>query len=195
MEKLNAIIAKNISSLRIKNKMTQNDLAERLNYTDKSVSKWEHGDSVPPIETLKEIADIFKVSLDYLVSEHGDRSYDKVYTNEQNKANKIIITFLAVLLIWFIAIVMYFYAVTLLGNYAFWKVFIAAIPISFLVLLIFNCIWGKLKLTFVIISFLVWTTLACIYVFFIENNPWLVFMIGIPLQIAVILWSGLKRKS
>ena len=55
MEKLNAIIAKNISSLRTKNKMTQNDLAERLNYTDKSVSKWEHGDSVPPIETLKEI--------------------------------------------------------------------------------------------------------------------------------------------
>ena len=103
--------------------------------------------------------------------------------------------FLAVLLIWFIAIVMYFYAVTLLGNYDFWKVFIAAIPISFVVLLIFNCIWGKLKLTFVIISLLVWTTLACIYVFFIENNPWLVFMIGIPLQIAVILWSGLKIKS
>lgn len=195
MEKLNDIIAKNISSLRIKKKMTQSELADKLNYTDKSVSKWEHGDSVPPIETLKEIADIFEVSLDYLVSENGDRSYDKVYKSEQNKANKIIITLLAVLLVWFIAIVMYFYAVTLLGNYQFWKVFIVAIPISFVVLLIFNCIWGKLKLTFLIVSFLVWTTLSCIYVLFIENNPWLIFIIGIPLQIAVILWSGLKRKN
>ena len=185
MEKLNDIIGKNISALRIKNKMTQSELANKLNYTDKSVSKWENGDSVPPIETLKSLAELFNVSLDYLVSDNGNKSFDKVYNSDKNRPNKIIITLLAVSLIWFIA-------VTLL-RIDYWRVFVIAVPLSFIVLLIFNCIFGKARFNYYIISCLIWTTLAAIYLYFMQNNPWLIFILGVPLQVATILWSKLVK--
>jgi transcriptional regulator with XRE-family HTH domain len=69
MSDLKTIIARNIIELRRKNNMTQLELAEKLNYTDKAVSKWERGESLPDIAVLKTIADMFGVGLDYLVSE------------------------------------------------------------------------------------------------------------------------------
>ncbi len=70
MTDIKSVIAKNISELRIKNGMTQLELAESLQYSDKAVSKWERGESVPEIATLKAIAELFEVTLDFLVSEH-----------------------------------------------------------------------------------------------------------------------------
>ena len=193
MDKLSNNFAKNLSALRTENKMTQGELAAKLNYSDKSVSKWERGESIPPIETLKAISEVFGVTIDYLISDNGNGNLDKTYTPKENSKNKITITFLAVLLVWFLAIVIYFYAVTLLKDYGYWRVFVVAVPLSLIVLLVFNSIWGKMKLTYVIVSLLVWTTLTTIYLFFVSHNPWLIFILGIPLQIAIILWSNLKR--
>ena len=67
MEEVKDIVAKNIHELRKKNNMTQLELAEKLNYSDKTVSKWEKGENSPDITVLVEIANIFGVSLDYLV--------------------------------------------------------------------------------------------------------------------------------
>lgn len=67
MEEVKNIVAKNIYELRKKNNMTQLELAEKLNYSDKTVSKWEKGENSPDITVLVEIANIFGVSLDYLV--------------------------------------------------------------------------------------------------------------------------------
>ena len=61
------VIAKNIADLRLANGMTQLELAERINYSDKAVSKWERAESMPDIAVLTEIADLFQVSLDDLV--------------------------------------------------------------------------------------------------------------------------------
>ena len=68
MEDLKKIIARNIVDLRRANNMTQLELAEKLNYTDKAVSKWERGESLPDISVLKTIADLFGVKIDYLVT-------------------------------------------------------------------------------------------------------------------------------
>ena len=67
MSDIKAIIAKNITALRQNHKMTQIELAEKLNYSDKAVSKWERGESVPDISVLKQIADLFGVTVDYLL--------------------------------------------------------------------------------------------------------------------------------
>lgn len=72
MQNLKPIIAKNISNLRQNNNMTQGDLATKLNYSDKAVSKWERAESVPDIAVLKQIADLFDVTLDYLVSDNNE---------------------------------------------------------------------------------------------------------------------------
>ena len=62
MNELKNIIASNITYLRKQKKLTQAELAQELNYSDKAVSKWERGESVPDIETLKNIAEMFEVT-------------------------------------------------------------------------------------------------------------------------------------
>ena len=75
MEDIRHIVAKNIAELRLLNNMTQMELAEKLNYSDKTISKWERADSSPDISVLVEIADLFGVTLDYLVTaEHTEKA-------------------------------------------------------------------------------------------------------------------------
>ena len=52
MEDIRSIIANNLVILRRKKEMTQTELAEMLNNSDKAVSKWERGESVPDISVL-----------------------------------------------------------------------------------------------------------------------------------------------
>ena len=193
MKELNEIVAENIIRLRTENKLTQAELAEKLNYTDKSISKWERGDSLPTLEVMIKLSEIFNVSLDYLVSEYNDDDRDEIFIPKENTSNKLTITLLADMLVWLIAVVLYVYF-----NFAFkadgWLIFIWAIPISTLVLFIFNAIWGKRKVGFVLLSAFVWTLLAALYLQFLAANIWLIFLVGIPVQIAIILWSRLKKR-
>lgn len=189
---IKSIIGKNLTRLRLEKNWTQNDVAEKLNYSDKSVSKWEHGDAMPPIEVLVDISNLYNVSLDYIVSENFDDDNDRRYNAKENNSSKLVITLLSISLIWLLATVIYVYGVMLSQRYELWKLFVGALPISCIDLLVFNGIWGKRKNTFILCSILVWTTLATIYIIFLENNPWLIFIVGVPLQIGIILWSQLK---
>ena len=184
-------IAKNISKLRTERNMTQPELAKRLNYSDKSVSKWENGISTPPIDVLKEIADIFEVTLDDLVRDPDAGEYDRIYTAKENKPNKIVITLLAIILVWLIVIVMYVYG-SVLADENYWQLFVYAVPVSAVVALVFNCLWGKRSYTFILVSVIIWSALASLYISFLEYNPWMIFIVGVPVQIATILWSQLK---
>ena len=184
-------IAKNISRLRTERNMTQPELAKRLNYSDKSVSKWENGISTPPIDVLKEIADIFEVTLDDLVRDPDAGEYDRIYTARENKPNKIVITLLAIILVWLIVIVMYVYG-SVLADENYWQLFVYAVPVSAVVALVFNCLWGKRSYTFILVSVIIWSALASLYLSFLEYNPWMIFIVGVPVQIATILWSQLK---
>lgn len=192
MKDVKDILAENLTHLRQASGITQSELAKRLNYTDKSVSKWEHGDAVPPIDVLKSLADIYGVTLDFLTEEHMDSEYDKKYNLKENVTNKRVITLLAVSLVWIIATLLFIYGLTL-AQENYWQIFVFAVPVSVIVLIVFNGIWGKRKYTFILISVLVWAGIASIYILFLENNPWAIFIIGLPVQVAIILWSQLKR--
>jgi len=86
MEEINVIIGKNLSTLRKQAKLTQMELAEKFNYSDKSISKWEAGDSMPSIEILSELAKFYGVTLDYLVTaEHNETNTLK----KQDKQEKV----------------------------------------------------------------------------------------------------------
>ena len=87
MQNLKPIIAKNISNLRQQNNLTQGDLADKLNYSDKAISKWERAESIPDVAVLKKIADLFDVTLDYLVSENDKEPSDESDFSENSKAN------------------------------------------------------------------------------------------------------------
>lgn len=194
MKTIKEIIAENLTALRLQKNYTQSELAEKLNYTDKSVSKWEHGETTPPIEVLKSLADIYGVTVDYLITESGEYSFDKLYSSKKNQPNKIWITLLAVSLIWLIATISFVYAF-ILYQISLWQAFVIAVPLSSIVLLVFNGIWGKRKFIFIITSVLVWSVLASIFVCTLSFTPWPIFILGIPLQIAIILWSMMKTNK
>lgn len=68
MEDLKKVIADNIIFYRKEKGYTQLELAEKLNYSDKAVSKWERAESLPDVITLNEIASMLDVTLNDLVS-------------------------------------------------------------------------------------------------------------------------------
>ena len=194
MSELRNTVAKNLIKLRTRARLTQSELAEKINYTDKSISKWEHGESIPPVEVLKELADLFSVTIDDIVSERNEEFYDKHYNLKENKVNKIIITLLATSLVWLIATILYVYGLTL-AHVNYWIFFVGSVPISCIVLLIFNRIWGKRSFIFILTSVLQWSILATVFLYFLVysgNAPWAIFIIGVPLQVGIILWSLLK---
>lgn len=200
MQELKLTISKNITELRKCGKMTQAELAEKLNYSDKAVSKWERGESIPDIHVLKTIAELFEVSVDYLLTnDHAD--YIPVQKKlPLSKRNRNLITLLSVSLVWFLATAVFSFTISVAPSFLYdWMIFMYAIPCTFMVLLIFNCIWGSIKkLNFMYISLIIWSVLVCAFLtslLYCSFNFWPLFFIGIPAQFIVILWSGLKFKK
>ena len=199
VEDLKPIIAKNIIDLRRAADITQAQLAEKLNYSDKAVSKWERGEAIPSVTTLKEIADLFGVTVDYLISaEHETENQIKREFSERQRRNHLIITLLSTTIVWLIATIIYV-SISLSTEFRLskaWLVFVFAVPISCVIALVFNSIWGKKKRNFLIISLLLWTALIsfCLVLFLSLQKAyfWLVLAIGIPSQIMILLSSGLK---
>lgn len=201
MEDIKSIISKNISELRQSNKMTQLELAEKLNYSDKAVSKWERGESVPEIGTLVAISDLFDVSLDFLVrKKHVAIPAENENSSLQTRKfrNHSIITGMSILLVFFIALFIYVLIDIVSPDAKFhWLSFMYAVPVSLILWLIFNSIWFNRRRNFLIVSLLTWSVLICFHISFLifNINIWQIYALGIPAQLIVIMWSKFKFKN
>ena len=212
MENIKQIIAKNITELRQEAKMTQIELAEKLNYSDKAVSKWERGESVPDIAVLAQIAEMFGVTLDYLIrAEHEQPEPPQEVTEDQTaegksspsseglrRRNRGVITGMSILLVWLVATAAFVLIELLPGEPTWhWLCFVYAVPISMIVWLVFNSIWFTKRRNYLIISLLMWTVLATIFFTFLAFgiNIRLIFALGIPGQIIILMWSILGYKK
>ncbi len=196
MEDLKNIIAGNIGQLRRQAGMTQLELAEKLSYSDKAISKWERGESLPDIVTLKDIAELFNVSVDYLLrADHPKESDIRREYSRRQKRNHKIITAMSAMLVWLIATYIFVNIDLVTNDFTdHWLCFVYAIPATTVVVLVFNSIWGNRRGNFLIISILIWSVLASVYLTALSKNLWLIFMIGIPAQLIVLMWAGLKTK-
>lgn len=201
MADLKSIIAKNIVALRQGAKLTQSDLAEKLNYSDKAISKWERSESMPDITVLKAIADLFEVPLDYLVQEnHEDITpvLPQAEPTNRKRRNHVIITMLSVLIVWFTATTVY---ITLdmasLDHWGRFLVFFYALPISCIVWLVFNSIWFNARNNYLIISLMMWSAIGSIVLtlYACGVSSWQFLLLGIPGQAAVLLWSRLQYRT
>ena len=186
---LKYVIAKNIAELRREKGLTQLALAEKLNYSDKAVSKWESGASLPDIVVLKEIADLFGVSVDSLLSENCSAQP----AAPSGKRIHTIITLLSVMLVWLVGTLVFVSLGIAGASGNLWLSFIWPVPLSFIVTLVFNSIWGKRRLNYLIITCLMWTLLAAVYLSALSFNPWQLFVMGVPGQVIILLWSGMKK--
>lgn len=197
MDDLKMVIADNIATLRREAGMTQIQMAERLNYSDKAVSKWERGESIPDVAVLKELADLFSVSLDYLLEKEHPVKPEVKQTLRQRIRNHGFITGICVLLVWLLATVAFVIVdiVAANGVQRQWLAFVYAVPVSMIVWLVFNSIWFNARRNFLIVSLLMWSVLAAIFVSFLAFgiNVRQVFILGIPGQFIILMWSRIRR--
>lgn len=196
MQEIKSIVAKNITELRLLNNMTQLELAEKLNYSDKTVSKWERGESTPDISVLVEIADLFGVTLDYLV--RAENIDEKVKSNRQSEAkyNHRAILGISQGLVWFIALFAFIITSLVAKEATFqWLYFVYSLPIVLIIHLVFNSIWFNPRRNYFIVSILMWSVLATIHItfWFFRIDISLIYLLGIAGEIIIILWSLIKK--
>ena len=185
-------IATNISAMRNAAGMTQAQFAEKLNYTDKAISKWERGESVPDIAVLWKIADMFGVSVDWLISDHGTtEATPDAEAVRAGKRNRLLISLLSSVGVWFIATIVFIVLKSLNADKV-WMPFMWAVPATCIDLLVFNAIWGRYKINFLFISLIIWTLIGSTFITIANPALWYIFIFGIPLQVATIFWSQIK---
>lgn len=196
MEDIKSIVAKNITELRLLNNMTQMELAEKLNYSDKTISKWERAESSPDIAVLVEMADIFGVSLDYLVRAENIDEAVKENKRKETKYNRRVISYISESVVWLIAIFAFIITSLITNETTFqWLYFVYALPVVLIIKLVFNSIWFNPRHNYYIISALVWSILAAVHITFLyfKINVTLIYLLGVAAQIVIILWSFIKK--
>ena len=206
-EQLKQNLGANIAAYRKREGLTQVGLAEKLNYTDKAVSKWERGESVPDLPTIVHLAEIFDVTVDDLLVDPNalpantgkvQRAMEKaVEKTLKRKADKRIILALSSLLVWFVALLV-FVVVSSLDIPRSWIAFLYAIPADAIVQLSLRSAWKDFRWNKTLISIIVWGGLLSLYAslkLFAHVDIWKLFLLGIPGQLAVLLWFRMYRMS
>ena len=189
-------VANNLIALRKSKNLTQADVANALNYSDKSVSKWEHADSLPDISILSALCDMYGVTLDYLTHENAEEQLAAVNKPKPSEAErKITIAVLSVTIIFLCSTIAFVYCYAFRNPpVVFWQAFVWAVPVSCLVLLNLNRKWLKSRLGSTILkSIFLWSLLASFFLQFFDYTLWLIFVLGIPVEIIIILSSNLTK--
>lgn len=199
MAEIKENIASNISALRKNSGMSQAELAEKLHYSDKAISKWERAESTPDVDALYQISLIFDVSIQYLFEEHDEQVFQAIKKEKINEKNKSI-AFLSLLItgIWTICIVCFVFGYTapnVPNKDTYFLALIWAMPLSFLVALIFGVKKQFVLWTTIFASIFLWTLLLALYltVLMFYANVWYMFFIGLPLQAALLIWYFLLK--
>ena len=205
VHEINRKIGDNLAQYRKAAGLTQAELAEKINYSDKSVSKWESGNGIPDVYTLIQIARVFGVSLNELVGE--EMPTPKAVPPQKRFGLHLLIMLLSSGIVWLVATCIFVVIRLIDPQWSGWLAFIYAVFANAIVLIVYAGVWKYRLLGFVSVSTLVWITLTCIYLtarLICEalGNPyeglWCLFLLGVPLQILEILWvffRSLFRKN
>ena len=203
MENIKLTIANNIIKYRKEKGLTQLEIAEKINYSDKTLSKWERGEAIPDVLTLIELAKIFDVSVDQIISDKPvDKNRFLVKKKGLSRHKIVSITLLSISIVWVVA-TFCFVLLNLLPinfdkiTFKPWICFIYGFPISAILLLVFSGIWGNNIDRFVSTSILIWTfVLALTTTFSLAKGIYLLYILAIPIQIMAFLYFCiLKRRK
>ena len=209
-EKLKNQIGANIAAYRKNAGLTQVGLAEKLNYSDKAVSKWERGESIPDVITLAQLAELFDITVNELVADpnvlptENPGNLEKAMTQVsekalKRKANKNVILALSTTLVWFVALLVFVVmsSIDFLDPYS-RLIFLFAVPANAIVMLSLRSAWHDFRWNKFYISTIVWGFIVAIHVSLIvafQYNFWKLYLLGIPGQIAIFLWFRLFRPA
>lgn len=192
MEDLKLVFASNLIRLRTGAGLKQTELGEKLNYSDKSISKWERAEALPDAAVLKKMAEIFGVTVDYLLTGH-DQWEPSEDTNVRRALtfSTTMVTGVAIASIWTLALLT-FVILWLLGQTE-WLILIWAIPVSLVTLLVFNSVWNAGRNNRFIVAGLVFSMILLVYLSLLSSNPWQLFLLVVPAEIVVFLSFRIKK--
>lgn len=188
-------IADNIKALRQQFGLKQSELGEKIAYSDKTVSKWENGSSVPDINALSAVADVFGLTVDDLIRPNAADKSVTLSTQEvkENRANEIAMLCLSMLSVYMGATFIYF-TLWLLKGISFWQLFVWSVCPSALILYRFNRINTNVKwINAVTLSVFLWALISSLFLQFLKYHLWPLFFLGIPTE-AMIIISTMYRK-
>jgi transcriptional regulator with XRE-family HTH domain len=194
-EELKKIIANKLAYYRKECGMTQAELAEKINYSDKSVSKWERAEGLPDVYVLSVMAELFGVTVNDLITEAEPA---KPKTGRSRRVS-ILVPIMSALLPWLVGTVIFLVLRMVFPEAErLWLVFVYTAAVSAVVLIVFAHIWWNKTLGFFFVSSLVWIAAACVYLTLRMQGLWLIFIVAAVMQVLTILWylflSGRRKK-
>ncbi len=183
---LREIMAKNIAQRRKALGMTQAELAQRLNYSDKSISKWERGEGLPDLYVLMQLCDIFGVGV-------GDMLAAEPPVPAQ-KPRRTLIVLMSVGLVWLVACVAFVALRLIMPSMTdTYMTFIYALPVSSIVLVVFAALWSGIWQQMAAISLLIWTLALSIHLTAAHPGITLIYVVAGVVQLLNILFHLYKR--
>ena len=192
MDERKATIASNLIRLRLAAGMTQAEVGEKLNYSDKTISKWERGEVTTDVFVLMEIAALFDVSVDYLIKPHAEIEPIVYNKPQEPHYNTRAITAIAVLGVWTLAFLVFL--VLWWSGYVMWLLPVFAVPVSLVVLLVLQSVFHKGHGNRYIIAAIAVSLVTALYLTFLQNNPWQIFLLLIPISAIVFLSFRIKKR-
>ena len=188
-------IGNRIISLRKAQQFSQEELADKIGVSRQAVSKWERGESIPDIFVLKQIADLFGVTVDFLISDHKDKCLKKA---SKRKERFIWLSFLCACGI--VAMSCLLFVLSWIFAEPIWQIFIYTVPVLMIVMLVLSSVFGFKKLNFWWISVLVISLIICLYVTFLSFvgiNIYQLLILILPAEFVVfsVFGSGFKRQK
>ncbi len=180
--------ARNLSDLRRRASMTQLELAEKLNYSDKSISKWERGEGIPDLYVVAEIADLFEVTVNDMIS-------SKAYKKPLFSRNKLLTTILAIGVAWLVAATLFFVLQVSAPSFPAWYFYVYALPASAVIATVFSYLWWNKIARFISVSCIVWSVALCVFLTFLSTpRIWLIFVVAGVVEALTIIWFLRKSK-
>lgn len=196
MDEIKETISKNLVQLRTQARLTQLQLAERLNYSDKAVSKWERGEAIPDIRVLSQLAAIYNITVDDIIN---PSAHEAVKPKMNTVKKRVLITLLSVGLVWFVATAFFtiFFLIPSTETRAYLAFVCAPLAMS-IVLMVFSAKWGNWITNTLASSLIVWTGVMIFHIFVLEFAPqfdkivFLYVAAGV-FEILIILWFVLRH--
>ena len=183
---LRKTVAKNIAAYRKAHHDTQLDLATKLNYSDKSVSKWERGESLPDVYILSQIADLYGVSVSALIGEIQPPKESKPHYH-------MFILLLSLALTAAVATLLFSMFMICKVPYPAWMFFVYALPVCSIICIVFTSLWWGILWQGVSVSALIWTLGLSLYLSFELENVSLIFLVCAALQVLTVLWEVFRK--
>ena len=184
MKSVCEIVVENLIKLRKKNGLTQVELSQKINYSDKAISRWEKGEVIPGIDVLEKLATVYEVDVSYFLIEHLDKEELKI---EEKKFNlRLCIMFSLILIVWTVAVLTFITLQRFLGKY-YYQTLVWAMPLTMYVVRWCCKNYFGNKFYLLVASFNCWFTIVAIYLQFLHLNLWPIFIFGVPVQLTLIL--------